>query len=408
MEQLPDPYRWKRLFYIWWLLVSAILVTGAFFLGAIFLNGEQLRRFVSPTPKIDKNTEVFGFAPYWNLSKLNNIDWKILTSFAYFSLPVDENGDIDKTSYEWTVFEGKKLANIFKTAEVNGVKKIVTLTQMEKPVVESFLDNPDAWENLAYESADILDNKKLDGVNIDFEYMASDSYYRQQFSQFITTYSRILKEKKADAYLTVSVLASSERFSKIYDIGVISRESDGVVMMAYDFYYPGSDAAGPTAPLYGYNEGRGPFWYDVSTAVADFLKVAESNKIILGVPYYGWNYPASTPKPLATNVSGAVATTNEKAQSENLIKVTPIGGWDDQAKVSWRGYWDGNGWRIVYLEDKKSLSFKYDLVKGQKLKGVGIWALGYDNGDDELWAALREKFPLGKGLANLNLNGAFN
>lgn len=365
-------------------------------------------RFVPPTPKINSTTEVFGFAPYWNLSKLSNIDWKTLTSFAYFSLPVDETGVIDRSSYEWNIFSGDKVKSLFKVAGQNDVRKIVTLTQMEAPVIEGFLESPKAWENLANETVDILQEQDLDGVNIDFEYMAANDYLRLQFSKFITTYREILKAKRPDTYLTVSVLASSVRFNKIYDIATIARQSDGVLMMTYDFYYSRSDSAGPTAPLNGYNNGDGPYWYDVSTAVADFLTVADEQKIIMGVPYYGWNYPAAIAEPLAVNYLGAVATTNEKAQKENLIKVTPIGGWDDQAKVSWRGYWDSDGWHIVYLEDKKSLSLKYDFVKEQKLKGVGIWALGYDNGDDELWTLLREKFVTTQGLADLTSNGNYN
>ncbi|MFT4678625.1 MAG: spore germination protein YaaH, partial [Chitinophagales bacterium] len=40
----------------------------------------------------------------------------------------------------------------------------------------------------------------------------------------------------------------------------------------------------------------------------------------------------------------------------------------------------------------KSLSIKYDWIKKNKIGGVGIWALGYDNGYPELWNLLTEKF----------------
>ena len=164
-------------------------------------------------------------------------------------------------------------------------------------------------------------------------------------------------------------------------------------MMAYDFYYPGSDTAGPTAPLYGFDEGKGPFWYDVSTAVSDFLTVAPSDKIIMGVPYYGWNYPMADPSPHGVRAYGrAVSTTNEKAENNRLLSVTPIGGWDSQAQVSWRGYWDENGWHVVYIEDEKSLSVKYDFAKSKNLKGVGVWALGFDAQSDKLWSVLASKF----------------
>src|SRR5581483_1892320 len=30
--------------------------------------------------------EVFGFAPYWTIKKLDNVDFDVLTTFAYFDL----------------------------------------------------------------------------------------------------------------------------------------------------------------------------------------------------------------------------------------------------------------------------------------------------------------------------------
>jgi spore germination protein len=286
-----------------------------------------------------------------------------------------------------------KLKSLFEKAESRSVRKVVTLTMMERVDIESFLSNPNAWEKTSYSSVDIIKSNNLDGVNIDFEYIPRNDRLKKNFSLFIDTYVEILNKELEDPYITVSVLASSVRFNKIYDISHLAKKTDGVFMMAYDFYYSGSDFIGPSAPLYGYNDGKGPFWYDVSTAVDDFLSVARADKIIMGVPYYGWNYPAveGGPKSLR-NYGRAFATTLEKAGENRLISTTPIGGWDDTAKVSWRGYWDETGWHIVYLEDELSLSYKYKFARERGLGGVGIWALGYDDGDDNLWMVIKESF----------------
>ena len=54
---------------------------------------------------------------------------------------------------------------------------------------------------------------------------------------------------------------------------------------------------------------------------------------------------------------------------------------------------DGNNdYRQLFFEDVKSLSIKYDWIKKNKIGGVGIWALGYDNGYPELWDLLTDKF----------------
>lgn len=390
---LLDPLRRKIL--LAFLFISLVIVCGVFFLGLVMVrHNSKIQALINPKPIVKVEGEVFGFAPYWSLSKMDSIDWSTLTTFAYFSLPVDANGTIDRNSYEWQVFGGSKLASLFNKAGEYKVRKVVTLTQMDAGTIENFLANKDSWQKLADESVDIVKRRNLDGVNIDFEYIPSNDYLKKQFSGFIEFYSGQLHARLENPYITVSVLASSARFNRIYDISSLTKSTDGVFMMAYDYYTPGSESIGPSAPLYGYNNGRGPYWYDVSTAVEDFLKVADPKKIILGVPYYGWNYPAYNPAPRTPAVVGtrASATTADKLSTDKMLATTPLGGWDDTAKVSWRGYWDGSGWRVVYMEDKKSLAAKYDFATEKHLAGVGIWALGYDATDNNFWALLREKF----------------
>src|SRR4030042_4930950 len=303
-QKLPDPLRCKKKVLFLLYVGSLIIVSGTFFLGlSLVKNSKGLSNLNRSKTQATKK-EVFGFAPYWTLDKLDNIDWQTLTTFAYFSLPVNSDGSIDKYSYEWQVFNGEKVGSLLKKAGDNNVKKVVTLTQMDAGTIETFLANPDAWERMAYESVSVINSRDLDGVNIDFEYIPSNNYLKKKFNEFVSSYSKILDENLSNPYVTVSVLASSVRFNRIYDIGYLAAATDGVFMMAYDFYYPGSESIGPSSPLYGYNDGKGPFWYDVSTAVSDFIKVADSRKIILGVPYYGWNYPAYSPKPNTNKVVG--------------------------------------------------------------------------------------------------------
>ncbi len=390
---LLDPLRRKILLALWF--ISPVIVCGVFFSGLVMVrNNSKIQALINPKPIVKVEGEVFGFAPYWSLSKMDSIDWSTLTTFAYFSLPVDANGTIDRNSYEWQVFNGSKLASLFNKAGEYKVRKVVTLTQMDAGTIENFLASQESWQKLADESVDVVKRRDLDGVNIDFEYIPSSEYLKKQFSSFIEFYSGQVHERLENPYITVSVLASSARFNRIYDISSLAKSTDGVFMMAYDYYTPGSESIGPSAPLYGYNNGRGPYWYDVSTAVEDFLKVADPKKIILGVPYYGWNYPAYNPAPRTLAVVGtkASATTADKLGTDKMLATTPLGGWDDTAKVSWRGYWDGSGWRVVYMEDKKSLAAKYDFAREKHLAGVGIWALGYDATDNDFWALLREKF----------------
>ena len=173
-------------------------------------------------------------------------------------------------------------------------------------------------------------------------------------------------------------------------------------MKAYDFSVSGSEVAMPTAPLYGKKEGK--YAYDVSTSVEEFLALMPANKLILGVPYYGYNYLTYTPQVKATTRPAyswrgtARANTYTLAQNELTPEMEGIDayktGWDDVGKVSWRAYHiaETDTWRMLFLDDAKSLGMKYDYAMEKNLAGVGMWALGFDSGRSELWNVLRDKF----------------
>ncbi|MEM9024479.1 MAG: glycoside hydrolase family 18 protein, partial [Bacteroidota bacterium] len=45
-----------------------------------------------------------------------------------------------------------------------------------------------------------------------------------------------------------------------------------------------------------------------------------------------------------------------------------------------------------WFETPENLNTKYQWVREQQMAGVGIWALGYDNGFDNWWQVLRDNF----------------
>lgn len=346
------------------------------------------------------SAEVLGFAPYWTLHKLDNVDFSTLTTFAYFGVPVDEYGRLDRTDIGFERLQSAHVKSLFQRARDSDVKNVVTLTQMENEVIRAFLDDPDATDTLISESVALINDHKLDGINIDFEYLGDPKgEYKQRFSHFVENYIYKVKQEVPSAYVTVSVYASAAKEPKLYDIARLGAASDGVLMMAYDFATTSAKTAMPTAPLNGYKEGK--YWYDVKSAVEDFSRLMPANKIILGVPYYGYNYPVKSPESNATILSktsrrksfAQVYSHIEKIHEDNPEVSNIISGWDEEGQVSWKAYKDSsNTWRLVFAENTASLAKKYDMVKANGLKGVGIWALGFDEGRDELWQLLSEKF----------------
>lgn len=353
--------------------------------------------------------EIFGFAPYWTINKLDNVDFGVLTTLAYFGYEINPDGSVMRDrGYE--VFHSDKATVIFQKAHKNGTRVVLTITQMDNINIEKFLDS-EAAQNIAIDNAvQAVSDRGIDGINVDFEYSGKpESVYRDKFSAFVRKLSEKMHKEHEESHVTVSVYASSGKSEQLYDLKLLSESTDGIFMMAYDFATAGSDQVIPTAPLYGHKNGQ--YWYDVSTAVDDFLKIMPKEKLILGVPWYGYNYPVASPAVKASKDNGYydyaynrwgyrysyfVSRPSAHAQTYSVAtnEIEPLQeGWDENGQVGWKAYKDESGlWRMIFIEDTKSLGIKYDFAKHKGLGGVGMWALGFDDGKKELWVLLNEKF----------------
>src|SRR5205814_213263 len=103
------------------------------------------------------------------------------------------------------------------------------------------------------------------------------------------------------------------------------------------------------------------YFFDVQTMYEDLQKDLPKNKIIMGIPYYGWDwavvegkkiqsktYPQSDPKNYAAVVSYARAKENSDLKPSQCQ-------WDDYALETWCWYTKDGVDHQVWLEDSKSI-----------------------------------------------------
>ena len=345
--------------------------------------------------------EVFGFLPYWNANKTDRINFNVLTTLAYFDIKVNPDGSINEDDQGYQAFESKEMTQVFKKAHAAGTRVVATLTMMDGPSIESFLDDPDAQKALVKSSAEMVRERGIDGVNVDFEYFGgAGPEYKPKFTAFITSLTQEMHATVPSSKVSVSLYASVKIAPRLYDLKSIAENSDQVVMMAYDFATLSSEVAMPTAPLYGHS--KGDWWYDVSSAVDDFLTVMPANKLVLANPYYGVNFPVVQPEVKAATLSAYWGGAEHMTYADDKDSITPdmkgatkfVTGWDDDAKVGWKAYYmpSTGVWRMSFMEDVRSLNAKYDFALSKNLAGVGIWALGNDGSNTELWNLLQDKF----------------
>ncbi|MBM4409489.1 MAG: glycoside hydrolase family 18 protein, partial [Chloroflexi bacterium] len=172
--------------------------------------------------------------------------------------------------------------------------------------------------------------------------------------------------------------------------------ADAIFLMGYDFRTSGADNAGAIAPISGEI-------YDVADAVRSFLRYIPPSALIVGVPYYGRAWSTVSDEPNARTQTGTRYGSSVATEYQTAATLAEENGrrYDSVEQSAWTAYRKDNcsstygcvtTWRELYYDDPESLGAKYDLVNQLGLRGMGIWALGYDGTRPELWDVLADKF----------------
>ena len=348
--------------------------------------------------------EVFGFLPYWELSDgSTRLDWEKLSTIAYFGVGAAANGDLQKTNSDgsttvgWSGWTSSKLTSVIDAAHTNGARVVLTVQSFAWSSAgvtrqTALLGSSTARANHARQIAAAVRDRGADGVNLDFEPIVS--MYSDEFTALIRKVRAELDKVAAGYQLTFDATGWIGNYP--ITTATAAGGADAVVVMGYDYRSGSSNPVGSVAPLGGPG-------YDIGDTVAAYLSHLPASKVILGVPYYGRAWSTSGSGLDAANISGTkngdsttvVYGTAQDYAADHGRK------WDPVEGVAWTSYRRQNctvtygcvnPWRQIYYDDAQALGLKYDLVNRSGLRGVGIWALGYDGTRTELYQVLKDKF----------------
>jgi hypothetical protein len=159
-----------------------------------------------------------------------------------------------------------------------------------------------------------------------------------------------------------------------FDVAGLAPSVDGFFVMAYDM----NDAStpSPTSPLSGSGNVD-------AIDLVEYSRVVPRSKIVLGVPYYGYDWPTSGPD------AGDPATGPPSPVSYAQVVAQHLPSyWDASSQTPWTTYQAGSQWHQVYYDDPTSLALKARLANADGIAGVGVWALGMDGNSPAMLAAL--------------------
>lgn len=329
--------------------------------------------------------QVIGFLPYWLLDKTNKDYPKFITTLSYFSLTIDTDGSILKlnspTEEEpgWHALKSGKLDATFSNMTKNGVKLSLAVFAGDDKSIYSLIDDPIPHaKNLVDAISPIMKQYSFSDLNLDIESSkeASDEA-RLKFTQFAREVKNGL-DKNNLGTLTIDV--SPTIFIKKYlvDPNSIGAIADYVLLMAYDYHYPGSFVTGPVAPLYGAGTVSE---FDTDVPVQLALKIIPKQKIILGLPLYGYGWEAITDFPRSATIPASALVYSNRTVENMLSKCATCSAQiEKEAQESYLIYKDQetDTFHQIFYPDKKVMQAKVDYAKSMDLGGIGLWALGYE------------------------------
>ena len=318
--------------------------------------------------------EVIGYLPYWEYSEYPDLDYSLLTQINFFSAELSIYGDI-VNDHNWE--------NLYfiDFAQSHGVKVKLCATLFGSYELSTLLENYFYRQNAINNLLDLVLSVGADGIDIDFELLPTNQ--RDNLVLFMEELSFAFHSQMDDPIITMATPAID--WSNAWDYESLAEITDGLFIMGYNYFYSGSANAGPVAPLGGY-------FYDIEYTVNDYLNKTnnQTDKLILGLPYYGYDWDVVDNSINSETMSYGIAKTYAEAR---MLDEYYGSYWDQSSNSAWLTYYDDTWtWNQCWFDDHLSLSNKYAFAKELELQGIGIWALGYDDNYDDLWNLLKLHF----------------
>lgn len=327
--------------------------------------------------------EVFGYFPYWFRGRWNLVDYSLLSTVAYFSGEAAADGSIGDT-HGWPRSSGDPSASadvlsLINAAHSQGVRVVLCITCFTAADLQTLLSSQANRTRLIQQALGLVRAGNGDGVNIDFEAIPSAS--RDDLTAFMRALADTFHTRLPGSQVSAAPTDFDTRAGD-WDLTALHTSLDLFFFQGYGYGYKGSTVTTPVGLL-----TNTAFWGHTNiTTLIDFVTSRIGpTKVLLGLPHFGYRWPATSPDPKASTQGTGVAFYYPDA----LVAVASYGRqWDQLALNPWYRYQSGAQWYQGWYDDPESMDKKYRFAFDRDLEGVGMWALGMDNGNHDIWDVL--------------------
>jgi squalene-hopene/tetraprenyl-beta-curcumene cyclase len=290
--------------------------------------------------------------------------YECLTHVAWFALHVDAMGEISD-AYPWPSW-------LVDEAHSHDVSVLLTVEDFVPVVIDTDSMLSDYGSKLAQSLSELVQNRRADGVMVDFERVVK----KDPLNQFMEILYSELKKKNPNYYVSICLPPSP---IEAFDCSVLVNYADSFFIMAYN-YDLGRPDAWPVSPLDG-------GWINIRTTIADYLSQADSRRFILGLPLYFRDWIVEQ-EPIEKKLEHPTIKDRVPYRQscisvaiDEATKIYKCYVWNDETKTNWYKYKKDNEWHQCWFDDARSFMLKFNFALEQRLRGVGFWHLGCERID---------------------------
>ncbi len=259
--------------------------------------------------------------------------------------------------------DDERIIEIAKSYGVSPIMLLSTLTDegvFNNTLSGQLFDSTELQDILIEELINTAQRKGFEGIEVDFEFIPRED--REGYVSFLARLKSAMDEVGLPLFVALAPKISDTQPGLLYeghDYAGIGKIADYVILMTYEWGYQ----FGPPLAVAPIN--------NVEEVVRYAVSAIPPEKILLGIPNYGYDWPLPYVKgeTEAKGLSTTAAFDLAYQKGANII-------FDEESKAPYFNYYDENGKEhVVWFENARSIKAKLGLVDKYSLGGISIWQI---------------------------------
>lgn len=326
-------------------------------------------------PSLLKPTRILGFLPYWTIADVTPQSLHAVTDIIYFGLNLNLDGTLQTKSSPttnelgWHHLTNRDNFNQLRR-QYPDKKYHLVIKPIQSQDIVPLLESKSARDQALITINQLIDTYDVQGINLDYEPDIPLASMAAVFTSWVTDINQSLQTRNPPVELTLDIYASAATRPNLWDLKSLSPHLDAFIVMAYDYTRAQDSVTGPIAPLYSTHSTQKSITHHLQA----ISEIVPPEKIILGIPLYGYRWPADNPTPImpVTPRTGSLATLRHLellARQESWLT----------SSLSPYSVLQTSPPTLIHHENPLSLSYKSGLASRATFNGIALWALGYED-----------------------------